>query len=138
MKKEKTISIVVAVSAIVAAVMVIILNRTQPISDDYFVSDDTKMVMALDATQAAYEESEYEPEWTYVVYHYDGDKIVGAEIYFAYDSDEAAKEADEYVNLGDKEWAYKKELNGKYIVFKVRSGQYADLTSEYVRGIINR
>ena len=42
------------------------------------------------------------------------------------------------MNLGDKEWAYKKELNGKYIVFKVRSGQYADLTSEYVRGIINR
>lgn len=138
MKKERIITIIVAIAAIVAAVMVVILNRPQPISDDFFVSDDVKMVMALDKTQAAYENGTYRPDWTYVVYYYDGDDITGAEIYFKYDDEEMARAADANISVSDKVWAYEKKLNGKYIVWKVKRGQYADLTTEYVRGIINR
>ena len=137
MRQYRILTIVAVIMAAILMILAIVLNLPQPISDDYFVSDGEKMVLKLDASQAAYQTGEYEPETTYVVYYYDRDKITNARIYFKYDDDAAAREANEHISLDDKVWAYEKQLNGKYIVFNLMRDQYANLTTKYVRGIID-
>ncbi len=137
MKQYRILTIVAVAAAIVVTGLAVVLSLPQPISDDYFVSDDVKLVSTLDASQAAYQTGEYEPGTTYIVYYYSGDKITNARVYFKYGSDEEAREAYGHVSLDDKIWAYEKQLNGKYIVFSLMRDQYANLTTEYVRGIID-
>lgn len=136
LKQYRILTIVAVVAAVIVTALAVILSLPRPISDDYFVNDDTKLVLKLDASQAAYQTGEYEPGTTYVVYYYDGEKITNARIYFKYDSDAEAREANQHISLDDKVWAYEKQLNGKYIVFNLVRDQYANLTTEYVRGII--
>ena len=136
-KQYRALTIVAIVAAILVVALAIVLGKPQSISDDYFVSDDTKLVAKLDASQAAYESGEYEPAWTYIVYEYKGDEITNAKVYFAYDDDEQAREANAHISLDNKVWAYEKQLNGKYIVFSLFKYQYVNLTTEYVRGIID-
>ena len=122
------------VLVILIAVGAIILNRQEPVPDGYFVSDDTKLVMGVPAGISALESNkEYAPEMNYLVYYYDGNKITNARIYFEYDDDAEAKEANDHITLENKPWAASKRLNGRYIVFEAKPDQYRDLTTERVR-----
>ena len=138
--KHKIIIIGVFV-VIFVVILAIILARTsfyEDISDDYFESDDTKLVLSLNKEMAAYENGEYEPDITRVVYYYNGDKVTGVRVFYDYDSEEEAKEANEFVVLSDKDWTTGKKLNGKYIIFEVERSQYNNLTTDMVRDNIER
>lgn len=139
-KKERgisrgtVISIVAAiVGTVLLAVIAIIVNRQEPIPDDYFQSDGTKLVLALTPEMSAFEENEeYEPEMTYLVYYYEGNEITNAKVYFEYADDAAARTADANISLNDKDWAAGRRRNGRYIVFSVKKEQYENLTKPEV------
>lgn len=137
-KKNEVKYIVVTVAAVIAAVVAVVVglvaSRPEAISDDFFVSDGVKLVLKLNAETAAYEDSIYEPETTFVVYDYEEEKITGVKIYFQYFDEEEAKTA--YENIGAKDWALTRVLNGRYIVFTLKPSQYSRLTTERVRDII--
>lgn len=135
-RRNKIITVVAVIAAAVVAIVAIIMNQPQEITADYFVNDDTKLVNKLDKDVAAYETSEWEPETTYVVYYYSGNKITGVKIYFEYDNEEEAKLADENISMEDKSWALGKSRNGRYVVLNLRRAEYTDLTTDYVRDII--
>ena len=137
MKRENNrnnliITIVMVVVAVVAIIIGAILGRQPEISDDYFVSDDTKLVLSLGSAVADFE-TDYEPPMTHLVYDYSGDNITGMRIYFAYDNDDDAKEAFSHITVADKDWAITKRLSGKYIVFEVVKSKYDGLTTTEMR-----
>ncbi|MBR5046265.1 hypothetical protein IKX73_01390 [Candidatus Saccharibacteria bacterium] len=125
--------------AIVAAVVVLVvmLNRKESYDDDYFVSDDAKLVVAIDKELAAYDDSDYEPDVTYILYYYTGDDVTGMKVFFRYDTEEEAKEADENITMDGKFWATDKYLNGRYVIFNVDKEQYEGLVVSDIRKLID-
>ncbi|MBR2831180.1 hypothetical protein IKE83_02370 [Candidatus Saccharibacteria bacterium] len=109
------------VALIVAVVAIVLVNRQEPIPEGYFVSDDTKLVLALSPEVSGYETNpDYQPEETYVVYYYSGDKITNAKIFLGYGSDAAAETAYKNTSMEGKTWATSRRRNGKYIVYQVK------------------
>lgn len=128
---------VIAVAAVIAVVALVAgFSWREKYSTDYFVSDETKLVMGMDNEIASFEESEFEPAVTYVVYYYNGDTVRGMKVFFAYGSEAEAKEANKNIAMDGKEWAMNKNLSGKYIVFDVKKDQYEDLDVSLIRKMI--
>ncbi|MBQ6375421.1 hypothetical protein IJJ37_00590 [Candidatus Saccharibacteria bacterium] len=124
----------IVVMLIVVVVILAVVSRQEPISEGYFRSDDTKLVLSLTPEVSAFElNEEYEPEVTRIVYFYDGNKVTGAKIYFEYADEEAARKAYDNTSMEGKTWATSRRLNGRYIVYSVKAEQYKDLTAEQVR-----
>lgn len=113
-------------------VIVALSNRMEPIDNDYFVSDDSKLVMSLNRAMANYETSDYEPEVTRIVYYLDGDKVSNVRVFFDYGSEAEAREANDNITMDGKNWATGRKLNGKYIIFDTKSEQKDGLTKEKV------
>lgn len=134
----KVVSVVLAVVIVVViAVAVAGLLRRDKYDEDYFVSDETKLVVAIDKDMASFEEGIYEPDVTYIVYYYDGgDTIKNMKIFFAYDDEQEAEVANENITLEGKAWAKTKNLSGRFVVFVADEGQYENLETAYVRKII--
>ncbi len=132
--KKTIIGMVGALLAMaVVAVVIILANYQEPIPEDYFVADNTKLVLTLPPALSSFEANEdYQPEMTYVVYFYEGNKVTGAKVYFEYADEAAAREADKNISLGDKNWAIGRRRNGRYIVFSVKPEQYKNLTTDKV------
>ncbi len=137
-KNIKLISIVAVIAVVVVTVIIAVviglnLNQTEQIPDNYFVSDNTKLVMSLDDETTAFQDGEFEPSLTHIVYYYSGDKIENVKIFFVYGDEEEAKAA--YDGIGDdyKEWAKNKKLNGKYIIFQADDSFYNGLDVEQIR-----
>ncbi|MBQ2695213.1 hypothetical protein IJG04_01055 [Candidatus Saccharibacteria bacterium] len=137
-KKALIISIVVAVIVLVVAVVLALVNMAPKIEDGYFVSDDSKLVVSMDKKMASFVEGEYEPDYTRIVYYYNGNNITGAKIFFEYEDEESAKLANENISVGELDWAIDKTLNGKYIVLQVKSSEYNGMTTEEVRSNIRQ
>lgn len=135
--KPKIILGAIILATIAMIVLLIVLARQEHYDDDYFVSDDSKLVVAMDKSIAAFEDSEYEPDITYILYYYSGDNITGMKVFYAYDSEDEAREADANVILKGKEWATSKNLSGKYLVFGVSDDQYEGLTITDIRKVIS-
>ena len=85
---------------------------------------------------ASFEEGEYEPDLTHIVYYYSGDKINNVRIYFAYDSRSDAKYANKKIDMSDKPWAAKKRQLSRYVVFDLTPDQYEGLTTNEVKDSI--
>ena len=122
---------VAVVLLIIAVVVGIVLgNRQEPIADDYFMSDETKLVQSMPANVAAFEENEeYSPMVTHIVYyHGDGPEVTGVKVYFEYENEDRAQTANANITMDKKSWSTGKRLNGKYIVFGVKGEQYDGLT----------
>lgn len=136
-KLEQGKNIIITVAAVLVAVVAIVIgvvvSHEAEITDDYFVSDDTKLVMSLDRDIAAFEEGPYEPQLTHLVYYYTGDEVTSMRIYFAYDTVAEAETADANLNMKDKDFATTKRRNGRYIIFDVVRTRYDGLTVEQVR-----
>jgi hypothetical protein len=92
-----------------------------------------KLVLSMDRDIASFEDGEYEPDITHVVYYYTGNTINNVRIFFAYDTKAEAKTAYNNISMEDKNWALKKKLHGKYVVFELDSSQYNQLTTEMVK-----
>lgn len=124
--------------AIVAAVILIVVGivmsqRVEPIPDGYFVSDDSKLVLTLGSDMVSLTDADAEPGLTHLVYYYSGDDVTDAKIYFEYEDDASAKEANEKIKISETSWAKSKKLNGRYIVFQLTEDQYEGLSADGVR-----
>lgn len=127
------ITTVAVIVALVAIVIGVVVSQGPTLDDDYFVSDETKLVMSLNKDMAAFEEGPYEPDVTHLVYFYSGDTVTGMQIYFEYDSEEEARLAYGNINMKDKDFATTKRLNGRYVVFDAVRVRYEGLTVEQVQ-----
>ena len=135
LSKQKYIlaTLVVVVLAVVAIVIGVAVSCEPAPSDEYFVSDETKLVISLNKDAAALEEGAYEPRVTHIVYYRSGERITGMRVYFAYDSAEEAEVAYNNINMKDKDWTTEKRLNGRYIVFEALKSQYDGVTVEDIQ-----
>lgn len=133
-KKGKLKSIIfasVSVLVIIAAIVIIIISLNNNISDSYFVSDGSKLV--LDLSSLKNNGDEYAPENSYLVYNYSGNEITGFKAYYKYSTAEAAKKAyDFYFNDGDNNYKTV-ELKGNYVVITANESDYKSLTAEDVK-----
>ncbi len=137
MKKRNIIATIVGVAilAVIAVVVFIVINinKISPIDDDYFMSDDTKLVIDVDGDKILVEAGGQRPVMAYKVYYYTGDDVNDMKVFFEYTDDEQAKTADGTMGDGYKEWAENKKINGKYIVFDVKKSQYDGIKTSDVR-----
>ena len=125
-------SAVVAIIAIVVVAIVIIKNTKPVLNDDYFKSDDTKLVITIDGGDTG----EYSAVKQHQVYTYSGDKITGLKGYAEFVSADEAKLAyDNYKATNDGDFN-SIELDGKYIIFTIGEEQYKDLTTSAVKQYI--
>ena len=121
---------IVCIASVVIIVVVIVasINR-EAISDEYFVSDDTKSVISLDATNASGDGSSSTK--THVVYLHEGDEITGLKTYFEYATPEAAQAALETIKSNPD--FTNAEVNGRYIVVTSDASQFKGLTVSDVK-----
>lgn len=130
----KTFYNVLIFVALVAVVVVLIVmnnnNNKIEITDDYFVSDDSKYVSTMDKEITNYENSEYEPPISHMVYYISGDMVSDIKLFYEYDDEDDAKEAYDNISMDDKKWATGKTLNGKYIIFQFVKDEYKGMTAE--------
>ncbi len=125
-------SAVVAIIAIVVIAIVIIKNTKPALNDDYFKSDDTKLVITIDGGDTG----EYSAVKQHQVYNFSGEKITGLKSYAEFENADEAKLAyDNYKTT--KEGDFKAiELDGKYVIFTVDEAQYKDLTTSAIKQYI--
>lgn len=131
-KKNMIITLAVVVVTVVAIVIGVIVSQEPALDDDYFVSDETKLVMSLNRDVAAFEEGTYEPEVTHLVYYYTGDEVTGMRIYFEYFTEAEAEVAFNNISMKDKNFATTKRRNGRYVVFDAVRARYEGMTVEQV------
>ena len=127
-------SAVVAIIAIVVIAIVIIKNTKPVLNDDFFKSDDTKLVITIDGSDTG----EYSAVKQHQVYNFSGDKITGLKSYAEFaNADEAKLAYDNYKSTnGDGGDFSNIELDGKYIILTISEEQYKDLTTSAVKQYI--
>lgn len=126
--------VVIAIIAVVA--FVIIKNQKPALNDQYFVSDDSKLVISMDVDDESSDSAS--PIKQHQVYTYSGDTITGLKNYVEFATEADAKAAyDTYKNSDEtSEWFADIELNGKYIIMTSAEEQYKDLTTSAVKQYI--
>lgn len=124
--------VLLAVAALIVVVIAIIqFSQNEKFDSSYFHDDDKKIVLTMDAETAELDDSEWEPEITHVVYYYNGDKIINARVFYEYENEADAEEANKNLTLG--EFATGKKISGRFVVFDVNPAQYDSLTVEQLR-----
>lgn len=111
-------------------IAMVIINNRPKYNDEYFVSDDSKIVLAMNAEAS---EDGKTPTTTYVVYYYSGDKITGIKQFYKFDEEAKAKEVYDELDVSNMNWIAEKSLDGHFIIFNLASSQYENLTTEDVR-----
>lgn len=133
-RQKMIIGVVVAVAAVLLAVVIALtLSGKGEVNPSIFEPADDRLVASMSAEMASFEDGEYEPEITQIIYYHNGKEITKMEVYFEYESEDEAKKANENVTLVGKEWATGKSLRGRFIVFDVASGQYNGLSVEQMK-----
>ena len=147
--KNLIIGICATVTVVIAVIIaIVVVNLNSGISESYFVSDDTKYVLTLDAGQLSFddEEQEINPVKAHFVYNYSGDEITGLTAYYEFADAETAKkalvlytqelkEAEEGDENEEGDTAGYKDasVNGKYLVLTANESQYKDITVSDVK-----
>ncbi len=132
----KTIFSAVIVVLLIVVTVVLVKMGNRGYSDEYFVTDNTKIVLSS-GYDSAYEDTAYRPPIMHRVYYYSGEKITGIKIFFEYMNEGIAKKAYEHITLDKKEWAEDKTLSGKYIIFNMKKELYETMTTERARQIVD-
>lgn len=127
------IAAVVVIAAIITAV--ILINRSNSINDDYFVSDGSKYVITVDSEDLTLDddETDYAPLKTHLVYTYSGDEITGLKSYYEYENAEAASKAFDKLKEEAGDDIEEVVLNGKYVVATAKADQYEGMTASDVK-----
>ena len=97
--------------ALVVVIVAIVLLNNQPEEIPDFKTNDTQIVMTMNAEMASYESSEYEPEITHIVYFHDGEKVTNVK---------APELSMDYFSG--------KRVAGRYVVLQVERDKFAGLT----------
>lgn len=124
---------VLVVVVIVVAAIFATRGSSPKLSDDYFVSDDTKYVLTVDGDEAYEEDEEFAPVKTHVVYNYSGDTITGVTTYMEYTDEATAKTVYDVYKNEEQDGVKSVSLNGKYLVVEMTEDQYADITASDVK-----
>ena len=138
-REDFAVGMIIGIVVLMIVVMVAVgvsLQTMNNLNDSYFASDKSKLVLTMNKDVASFEEGEYEPDLTHIVYYYTGNDINSVRIFFAYDSKKEAKEANENIDMTNKPWAAKKRLLNKYVVFDLTADQYEHLTTNEVKDSI--
>ena len=128
--------VLVVIAAVFAIIAGIVLSNNRSVDESIFESSDNRLVISMNDEMASFEDSEYEPEITRIIYYHDGKNITKMEIYFEYKTEDEAKEANAKITLDGKDWATDKKLQGRFIVFDVAPGQYNRLSVEQMKDTI--
>lgn len=118
----------IASAAFIAIIVVLVLplfNRP-PLDEDFFVSDNTKTVVSLDAGS-----SNGTTRHTHMVYTYEGDEVTGLKTYFEYPDEESARAA--VVTLKDQPEFKGAVVEGNYVVVTADESQFKGLTASDVK-----
>ena len=120
---------VISIISIVVIVIVIVssLNK-EPISEEYFVSDNTKSVISLDSSTGGEGGSSSK---THIVYLHEGDEITGLKTYFEYATPEAAQAALESIKSNPD--FTNAEVVGRYIIVTSDASKFEGLTVSDVK-----
>ena len=133
-RQKMIIGVVVAVAVVLLAVVIALtLGGKGEVNYSIFLPAGDRLVASMNAEAASFEDGEYEPEITRIIYYHNGKEITKVEVYFEYESEDEAKKANENITLAGKEWATGKSLRGRFIVFDVASEQYNGLSVEQMR-----
>lgn len=124
---------IVVLTIIIMVAVGVSLQVMNNLNDSYFVSDRQKLVLTMNKEVASFEDGEYEPDYTHVVYYYSGNEIKNVRIFFAYDNRSDAKYANKKIDMTTKPWASKKRQLNKYVVFELNKDQYENLTTNDVK-----
>lgn len=126
--------------AVVVAIVIAVLLIAKPggmfgggLNDDYFKTDDTKMVMTLNQDESSFSDEEYAPLKTHTVYYRSGETITGVSTFYEYADDATAKKAYDHVNDSDTTGAKEVKLRGKYIEIVLSEEVYEGTTAEEVQ-----
>ena len=131
----KTIfSMIIVVLLVVVTVVLIKMNGKVSYTDDYFKTDDSKIVSTFVSDAEVFGESQIEPVKTYMVYYYSGNKITNVKVFYKFENFEQTEEANKHLDVGSLEWADAKEVNGEYLIVQMNKSEYNELTTEIVRG----
>lgn len=126
--KGMVFGVLTFVALVIVVVAIVKLNgRAEEIPE--FKTDETKIVMTMNAEMATFEESEYEPKLTHIVYFHDGEKITNVKVYYEYETEDEAREALDKITM---DYYSGKKLEGKYIVLQAKRDEYDGLTVEYM------
>ena len=128
-RQKMIIGVVIAVAVVLLAVVIALtLSSKGEVNSSIFEPADDRLVISMGADVASFENGEYEPKVTRIIYYHNGKEITKAEIYFEYETEDEAKKANENIALAGKDWATGKSLRGRFIVFDVASEQYNGLS----------
>jgi len=121
-------------TAVVIIAAILIANYNNTLDDSFFVSDNSKYVLALEPNDISFEDTEYNPIKAYYVYFYSGDKITGLKAYLEYTDNTAAKAAANYFkeNYSDDS-TNNIAINNKYVIFSAPEEEYQSLTTASVK-----
>ena len=120
---------------IVFVISMIVINNRPKYNDEYFVSDDSKIVLAMTAEAS---EDGKTPTTTYVVYYYSEDKITGIKQFYKFDEEAKAKEVFDELDVSGMDWIAEKSLEGHFIIFNLASSQYENLTTQDVKNSVEQ
>ena len=122
---------VVAVAVVAIVVAVVFLTSNKPIDDSFFVSDDTKYVLTMNANVFSGQTGEYMPEKIRMVYFYSGDKVTDLKMYYEYEDEEIAKKAADYLKTVDMgEEIADIAVNGKYVIATANKSTFEQMTAD--------
>lgn len=131
--KNLIIGICSAVAAvIIIAVVAIFATRggKPTLNDDYFVSDNNKLVITMDSEQS---DDEINAEKTHIVYNYSGNDITAVKYYYEFTDATAAKAGYDAVKDSIGSLYKSVELDGKYVVLTSNESDFEGMTAEDVK-----
>lgn len=142
-KKDRTGIIIgvccaVVVIIIVVAIAVALATSGNKLNDEYFVSDDTKYVLTVEASDLGLsdEEMEYAPLRVHEVYNYSGDEITGMKSYAEFADVASAQKAYSLMKESGEDMEGI-TIDGKYIVKVNPEEDYKDKKASEIKAYID-
>ncbi len=129
------LGIVSILALLIFVIIMVVVNSRPKYNDEYFVSDDSKIVLAMHAEAS---EDGKTPTTTYMVYYYSEDKITGIKQFYKFDEEAKAKEVFDELDVSNMEWIAEKSLDGHFIIFNLAPSQYEELTTQDVRNAVEQ
>ena len=132
--KNLIICICTAVVVIIAIIAIVLATGGggQHLSDDFFVTDDTKAVATLGPDDVSIADERFIPNKTHLVYFFSGDTVSGLKAYYEYDDEATAKAAYSFLNSDENDLKDFKSIsqNGKYVILEANEEEYEGITKE--------
>lgn len=119
----------ILIAIVVVVVVLVIKNNNPTLSDSYFTSDDTKLVLNLEPDQFSAEEESFQPVESHLIYYYSGDTITDMKSYYEYANEADAKSAYEYYKANLQSEFQNIELDGKFLILTANPSDYEGITA---------